>query len=184
MLTVLMTPYQVGSKVQMPSPTFKYLFGLYLSLEYCSVLYFIPRTTSVCHNAPLPAPEENWLFSCHPIPRHPLSLQCFSPFALLPQFIYRGTSSYSGFQKPFQISLLESIFSSSLVNAQGLHSILNWNLYEPIAGLQKLYTPHTLLKSRGLCLTLLSFTAPKCFPQDELLENLIANLANCLLLLC
>lgn len=121
MLTVLMTPYQVGSKVQMPSPTFKYLFGLYLSLEYCSALYFTPRTTSVCHNAPLLAPEETWLFSCHPIPRHPLSLRCFSPFVLLPQFIYQRTSSYSGFQKPFQISLLESIFSSSLVNGQGLH---------------------------------------------------------------
>ena len=99
MLTVSMTPYQVGSKVQMPSPALKYLSGLYLSLEYCSALYSPPRKHLCCHNTPLPAPEVTLLFSCRLTLRDSLSLQCFLPFVLLPLFTCFGTSSNPTFSR-------------------------------------------------------------------------------------
>ena len=88
-----MTPYQVRSKVQMPSPALKYLSGLYLSLEYCSALYSPPQKHLCCHNTPLPALEVTLLFSCHLILSDSLSLQCFLPFVLLPLFTCFRTSS-------------------------------------------------------------------------------------------
>ena len=98
MFTVSMTPCQVGSKVQMPSPALKYLSGLYLSLEYC--LRYTPhlRNTSAAIIRPS-LPRKGPCFSPVILYCDPLSLQCFLPFVLLPLFTCFGTSSNPSFSR-------------------------------------------------------------------------------------
>lgn len=161
-------PTRYGVKYKCPTQH----SNIYLASTYLSSI--------ILHYTPLPEPpifaimlyiltqNRPLLFSFHPISTYFLSLQWFSP-----SVIFLSVYLLENQLKPASPEALPNLpvgINLFFKNVQWPRGILNWSLHESIA---------------ALCLMLSSLPAPpKCFLQDEILKNLIKDLAKCLFLLC
>lgn len=162
---VSMTPYQIWSKVQIPSPAFKYLFGLSLSFQYYSPLY----STAPNHLC-LPY----WATSCPQIDT------CSSPFALYLaiSFVCNAFLCHSP-----SIYLLENQLKPAFPEAPPNLQLESLFLPECSVSPWHYELKFTWIYNSSIFYVLITRNSTEVFYADEVLKNLTEDLAKCLFLL-